>query len=680
MPVTGAAEPLDLGNAPATDVPADGYLSGGPGSAPAADLPAHGYVPALDGIRALAVIAVMAFHAGVSWLPGGFLGVDAFYVLSGFLITSLLLRERLATGRVALGAFWGRRARRLLPALLVVLVVVAVAGRSLLDPETVHLLRADSLAALFYVANWRMLLRGHGGYFAATASPSPLEHTWSLGIEEQFYLLWPLLVLLLLARRAGLRRMLVVCLAGAGASAVAAALQFHPGTDVSRVYYGTDTRAQALLVGSALATALALRPLSTLPARRLARLSRTAGGAALAGAAFTAWAWTHAGGTSRWLYLGGFLAVAAATAAPIAHLAVAPAGLTARVLSLPPLPAVGRVSYGLYLWHWPVYQAATAEHTGQTGLRLLALRVGVTLALALSSYALVEQPVRRRHWSRRLALPALAGAVAVVAAVSVAATSPTDRPPPTPAAQAVRVHVPVRPASGPATRPPHHRAGAVPVIDFFGDSVAWTVGGYLPAHPGLVTHDHAMQGCGIALGDPYRYIGGLHTTFPSCKYWQTVWRQRLAGDNPDVSVILLDRWELVDRVHDGRWTYVGQPGYDAYLQSQLRKAIGLVSAKGAHVVLLTAPYNRRGEQPDGSLYPGDYPSRVDAWNTLLRRTAAGYPGTVSVVDLGHKVCPGGRFTWSVDGVRVRSDGTHFTPSGVRWLAPWLLPALAAYVR
>ncbi len=643
----------------------------------------RGYVPALDGIRALAVVAVMAFHGGVSWLPGGFLGVDAFFVLSGFLITTLLLRERLATGRLSLGAFWGRRARRLLPALLVVLVVVAVAGRSLLDPETVHLLRGDSLAALFYVANWRMLLRGHGGYFAATASPSPLEHTWSLGIEEQFYLLWPLLLLVLLARRTRLRALLWLCLAGALGSAAPAALLFHPGSDPSRVYYGTDTRAQALLVGAALATAFAIWSPRQLSPRRLSRLSRTAGAAALCGVVATGWAWTHASGTSRWLYTGGFLAVAASTALVITHAMVAPDGATARVLSVRPLPAVGRISYGLYLWHWPVYQAATAERTGQGGLRLLALRIAITLGLTLASYFLVEQPIRRRSWSGRLAVSVVAGTVAVVAAVMVVATIPPYQPDsstPLASREVVHVRVAARPASGAGKVAPHHRPGTAPVIDFFGDSVGWTVGAYLPAHPGLVTHDHAMQGCGIALGDPYRYIGGLHKTFPSCKYWETVWRQRLAGDNPDVSVILLDRWELVDRVYAGRWTYVGQPDYDSYLQAQLRRAITLVSAKGAGVVLLTAPYNHRGEQPDGSLYSGDYPSRVDAWNALLRRTAAGYPGTVSVVDLNKKVCPDGRFTWTVDGVRVRSDGTHFTPSGVHWLAPWLLPALVSYVR
>ena len=186
------------------------------------------YVPALDGVRALAVAAVLAFHGGMSWARGGYLGVDAFFVLSGYLITTLLLTEWQRTGGIALAAFWGRRARRLLPALLLLIVVVTIAARSLLPPEEVRLLRGDGLAAVFYVANWQMLLGG-GDYFAQTAAPSPLEHTWSLAIEEQFYLLWPLLLLVLLASRRPLRRLVVVCAAGAVASAVALAVLYSAG-------------------------------------------------------------------------------------------------------------------------------------------------------------------------------------------------------------------------------------------------------------------------------------------------------------------------------------------------------------------------------------------------------------------------------------------------------------------
>src|SRR3954447_21715770 len=197
--------------------------------------PSFGYLRALDGLRALAVASVVLFHAGIAGLRGGFLGVDTFFVLSGFLITSLLLTERLAHGRIDLRRFWTRRARRLLPALLTMLLATVVAGRFLLDSDALSLLRVDAWAALGYVANWRMIFRGTG-YVAATAAPSPLQHTWSLGIEEQFYLLWPLLIVALMARR---KLLVVLCLAGAVASQVGCALLYRPD-DIARAYYGTD--------------------------------------------------------------------------------------------------------------------------------------------------------------------------------------------------------------------------------------------------------------------------------------------------------------------------------------------------------------------------------------------------------------------------------------------------------
>src|SRR3954469_19950995 len=218
------------------------------------------HLPALDGVRGVAVAGVLAFHGGVAALRGGFLGVDAFFVLSGYLITALLLGEERATGRIRLTGFWARRARRLLPALLVLLAAVLAVSRFLLPPDELPALRGDALAALLYVANWRLLHRG-GGYFAETAAPSPLQHTWSLAIEEQFYLVWPLLLVALLGLVRGrdprTRRAVVLgtCLAGAAAS-VATTVLLRGHVDPDRLYYGTDTRAAALLVGAGLAALL----------------------------------------------------------------------------------------------------------------------------------------------------------------------------------------------------------------------------------------------------------------------------------------------------------------------------------------------------------------------------------------------------------------------------------------
>lgn len=680
-----------------------------------------GRVPALDGLRAVAVAAVLAFHGGMPGASGGFLGVDAFFVLSGYLITSLLLAESARTGRVDLAAFWGRRARRLLPALLLVVVAVAVGARVLLPPEELRLLRGDGAAALLYVANWRMIDRG-SDYFAQTAAPSPLEHTWSLGIEEQFYLLWPLVLVALLRstrpRRAGLRLLVLLCLAGAVASTAALAATYA-AEDPGRAYYGTDTRGASILVGAALAGLLALRSEvgDGARVRAVRRVAQPAvagrgwraglGGLAAASAGVTAWAWTHMSGTDERLYDGGLAVLAVAVAVVVAHVVLVPSGWSARMLSLPPLPALGLVSYGVYLWHWPVFLAANAARTGLEGPTLFAVRCALTVGIATLSYVLVERRVRRRVPSGRPVL-VVGGAGVVVgtgaAVLLVATAGPTV---PTPAAETSVVAAVDRfledddpggsaPATGGSTdrsrrsraaRPPrpqpslHHRVPGRPVVvDVFGDSVAWTLVNYLPDHPDLVVHDRTLMGCGVSRTAPFRYFGRLYPgLMRTCREWPRAWRAAIARDDPDVAFVLVGRWETMDRVLDGRWTHVGDPEFDAHLRSELELAIRLAGARGAHVLLATEPYNRRGERLDGSLFPEDDPERVTAWNHLLRSVAARHRG-VTVVELGERISPGGRFSWTAGGYQVRSDGLHLTPSGVQgWIAPWLLPQLVAAV-
>lgn len=254
-------------------------------------------IPALDGVRALAVLAVLADHAGVPGLSGGFVGVDVFFVLSGFLITSLLLDEHRRTGRVDLGAFWARRARRLLPALTVLVAAVAL-GRRLFAPDSVGGLRYDALSALGWVANWRFAA-AKTDYFAQGGAASPLQHTWSLGVEEQYYLVWPLVltavtVLLAHRSRASVRRLATLAtvgvLATVGAIASAAEAVWLSGNAApGRVYFGSDTRAQALLAGAAAAAVFARRwPLSDGPSRPAGTRKRgqlAAAAAAMAGLA-----------------------------------------------------------------------------------------------------------------------------------------------------------------------------------------------------------------------------------------------------------------------------------------------------------------------------------------------------------------------------------------------------------
>ncbi|HVF06460.1 MAG TPA: acyltransferase, partial [Frankiaceae bacterium] len=362
--------------------------------------PALRHVPALDGVRGAAVLAVLLFHGGVAWLPGGFLGVDAFFVLSGYLITSLLLAGQ------PLAEFWERRARRLLPALLLLVVVGLLLGAV----TPLNAAPRDALCALVYLSNWRSYATG-GGYFASFAEPSAFKHTWSLAVEAQFYVLWPLIVVYA-CRRA---RAPVLAAAGAGAlaSAVAMSASFTPYGDPARAYYGTDTRIQALLVGAALAVVL-----TTAGRPRLLTLS------GVLGAAVSVAGWRLADGSAATLYGGGFLLAAVGTAAVIAAVVLVPAGPLARALSVRPLRLLGRVSYGVYLWHWPVFLLLTHGRTGLSGPLLLAARLAVTAACTAVSWYAVEVPART--WRPRLpAMPALRAsrvAVAGVAAFALAAS------------------------------------------------------------------------------------------------------------------------------------------------------------------------------------------------------------------------------------------------------------------
>ena len=642
-----------------------------------------GYQPALDGIRALAVAAVVLFHAGVAGLDGGFLGVDTFFVLSGFLITSLLLTEHRRTGRLDLGRFWIRRARRLLPALLAMLLTTVVAGHILLDPDALGLLRTDAYATLAYIANWRMIFRGTG-YVAATAAPSPLQHTWSLGIEEQFYLFWPLLVAGVLAWPAARRSratLIAVCVAGAGASQLACSRLFQPD-GVSRAYYGTDTRAQALLIGAATA-ALLMSADPAAPQRRGPRARAALGMLAGAAALATLWLWHTATDQAAWLYHGGLTGAALATAVIICHATLHPRSVLARILSVPPLVWVGRISYGIYLWHWPLFTYLTADATGLTRWRLLVVRLAGTLAIAIVSYHLIEQPIRHGAPGRRLPRGVPAAATSAAVGVTVLAVGFFTMPAPQPAVTAAPVVI-TPPTATPRPLAPINRSGRPhptdrqPRITFFGDSVSWVIGTYLPAHPGMTTSVRAIQGCGIATLPDIRMLGTPHTNYPGCTRWQARWRRGVTKDDPDVAVIELNRWELMDRLYQGRYQHVGEPAYDAYLSAQLDRAIDITASRGAAVVLLTAAYTHRAEKPDGSLYPEDQPSRVDSWNRLLRAAAGRHPRTVTVLDLNPLVCPHGRFTWTINNMRVRSDGLHYTPAAVqRIIAPWLLPKLAA---
>jgi peptidoglycan/LPS O-acetylase OafA/YrhL len=409
------------------------------------------YLPGIDGLRALAVIAVLLYHSqdlAISALlkpQAGFLGVEVFFVISGFLITALLLGEHGAKGRIDLKDFWVRRARRLLPALYVFLAgTVAVAA--LFATDALDKIRREILGALFYFSNW-LLLANDESYFEASGRPSLLRHLWSLAIEEQFYLIWPIVVWggLKLIGRTGLFALTLVAIGGSTALMWWQFDQIDQFGDVTSVYFRTDARAAALLVGSTLA--MVWQPWSrTAPLSRLTTgVLDVVGLGALVGVVALNYLFTDR--TIEWatqtqLYHGGFLLVSLATAAVLVAVAVPDGGL-GWLIGNPVMQWIGRRSYGIYLWHWPIFQLTRPRvDVDLDGYPLMAIRVVLTLVFVELSYRLIEEPIRRRRFVQSVIAPlrtprgigiASAGALAVIAlTATVAVAIPTiDRTPTT---------------------------------------------------------------------------------------------------------------------------------------------------------------------------------------------------------------------------------------------------------
>ncbi len=613
------------------------------------------YSPGLDGMRAFAVLAVIAFHNGFTWLLGGYYGVDAFFVLSGYLITSLLLAEWRGTGTVGLGAFWARRARRLLPAVLVLVLVIGVVAAVWPASFDATNLFTQSLATVGYSANWYYATT-HVTYFTASAAPSPLLHTWSLAIEEQFYLVWPLVVLAVLGgwrrngrrrsgpdpagsagdddanrgstagpesdawRRGRLRILLYISVFGAAASAILMAAVSSDANGINRAYYGTDTRAQGLLVGAALATAF------TLWGHGRAR-SGQAGWAAigLVGAAAVAVMWVSVPEPSWLAFHGGFLLVSMSCAAVVASVIKAPAGVVPRLLATWPLRSLGRISYGVYLWYWPVLLVVSQQRTGLGLWPLFAWRVAITVVLAAISYFLVEQPIRRGAlpWRRALvAAPLAAGLAFGVAALGTSV-----------AAAAL-----VRPGSALASDTVSARGGdAAGVVAsggrevkvlLVGDSMAGTLGVGLAAEApryGVQLMNDGTPQCSLSMDQEFQVLWYRLAPAPPCRpgdpdaLFQR-WQQIVDAYNPDV-VVYLGRGEQFDQEVDGRWGHLGQRWFDEWVAARFRQAVGVLGSRGAAVVLMLPPVSDSGESTHLAAVE-DQPERVTIDSSIIDDIAA----------------------------------------------------------
>jgi peptidoglycan/LPS O-acetylase OafA/YrhL len=657
-------------------------------SAPAQATAVTGHhLPALNGLRAVAVLGVVAYHLQLGWASGGYLGVDLFFVLSGFLISSLLIEEWTVTGRLSLASFWARRAKRLLPALFLVVAVLALylalngefggaGSNGLVDLGS---LRGDAIATLLYVGNWHAIY-AHQSYFAQFSTPSPLQHTWSLAIEEQFYLIWPPVLLLILrqARRSWRQVGLGVTMALGLASSVLMAVLFHPHGDPTRVYYGTDTRLFDLMAGAAVAFMAASRPQ---PGPKSTRTLHVAGPLAAAVlAVFWVTSGTPAGLPKDFMFEGGFLVCAALAALVVADARLISPGRFARVLSVKPLHFLGTISYGIYLWHWPIIVYVTGTRTGLSQWPLDILRVVLTLVVSTASYYLVERPIRQAHLRNRIlvwAAPAIGIAVAVV---MVVATIPAVADP----AKVVGTTKLAAPTAGQTVAGSGGYAGQQPIhlttpvspsaplrVMLLGDSVM---------HDASYGVTAALQSTGDATVAT-RTIDGFGLT--TATNWPTSLPNLIHQTGAQL-VVASWSWD-----QDGPTTpnALHQPTQYTAL---LRRAVALMLTPGNGVegVIFT-------QFPPSGIIPGSNPNEqsaynraraagVAAWNTIAKKMTTYFPGQVMYLPLADSILLDGRFSaWlppvgqphapAADWIRVRKlDNVHLCPEGSARYADALL--------
>ena len=623
-------------------------------------------MPGLDGLRALAVLAVIAYHLNLGWAPGGLLGVGVFFTLSGYLITDLLLGQHEITGRLQLTDFWLRRARRLLPALFVMLAVVA-AWVTLLDRDQLPVIRGAVASSAAYVGNW-WLIAQHSSYFAQFAPPMPLGHLWSLAVEEQFYLIWPWLLLLGLrwarGRRRTRTRLAAATLLLAAVSALAMALLYRPGYDPTRIYDGTDTRAFAVLIGAALAFVWPSRHLGSDVTETARWILDGIGITGLAVIAVLVWRTSE---YSPFLYRGGMVLLSVGTALTVG-VAASPASRLGVLLGIRPLRWIGVRSYGIYLWHYPIIVLTTPAN-GRDGLARGALQVAAAFGVAALSWRFVEEPVRHGAIGRWLAQARSAGwrlgaagrrtwltvvaSVAVVALASCglagvvrpsASPAPGTMPAPSPAAARLQ-------APGTSARPAPAATGQVHTacrsVVHIGDSTS----------DGLISPDY--------LPNPRRRIGAQYARVGVTKFIPEIsGGTSIVETSSGQANVYTVAQQLLHDGYRGCWVLALGTNDTADV------AIGSVVSRPARIRQMMSLV---GSQPvmwvnvKSLVATGPYSeSDMLAWDTALIRACARYPN-MRVYDWASVV----KDNWFI------ADGIHFTSRGYAARAHRIARALAA---
>jgi len=608
----------------------------------------------------------MAYHEPNVEMAGGFLGVDLFFVLSGFLITGLLLEERHRSETISIQSFWNRRARRLLPALAALLLAVVIATTILGDVSQRHDLPGGVLAAVLYVSNWNLIAQQQS-YFDQFTSLSPLQHLWSLAIEEQFYLVWPLVVIACLRRS---RRLLIAITAVAAVASIGLMVFFLGSGDPSRSYYGTDTRAFALLIGALGALfAWHLRP-----SGRKALLASILGLGALA----ASFLFIH--DSARWMYRGGFVLFAVLALGLI--ILASGNNVVSKAMSHPVLRKIGFLSYALYLWHWPIRVFATDTRlrlpdTGVGTAGGIAVRLALTFAVAWLSMELIER------WFRRSTLGAARFGIAWITIGSILVASAFIAAPSN--GSTVATNFGTDQAAQRQKNLQSQSTSTLPKLMIVGDSVAITIDSGIRRviGPNVSVVGGAELGCALLTSPKVMtYTGKWEPTGSACPDHNAYWSKLLIAQKPDVVIILMGAWDLYARDWGNGAVAPGDSEFDQHYRQAMNDSLETLSATGAEIIVLTTPcFEPLAGEKVGPQYNIE---RVQRIAQLQRESVETFntsdpAAPASIVDLQSITCDNG-FTQTRDGVAWRPDGVHFSIEGSQVAARWLLASLPASAR
>lgn len=644
------------------------------------DRPQLAHLRGLDGLRGLAVAAVVAFHAGFGGMVGGYLGVSTFFTLSGFLIASLLFAGGTEDGGLVLRGFWGRRFRRLFPASVVTIIAVLVLFAPFIaTPDQLSTLRGDSLAALFNVANWRYIIEG-SSYGELFSAPSPLLHFWSLAIEEQFYLVFPVLLWGII-RAFGGRRVVV---GGALAALAAASLAWtvFGGLSEDHIYFGTLTRASELLLGAVLAVVMTrYRTRRAMVENSGLRLGLVAlGTAALA---MQIWWWWGLDQATGWLYRGGFTGYAALTCLVIVAAAI-PMGPVFRALSVSPMRWLGARSYAIYLVHWPLFLAARQTWGDANRWLITAGVVAASLLLAEMSFRVLEKPIRLKvrlvTHRRAFAAMGISALAVILLAFTVIPDDPQGTRPdfdaeleeyreliasgtveasddnakatttaPPADVEATAVEEPIPPAP-------------VPVVGVYGDSTSLAMSialarwGVANGRLGSIVGDMRF-GCGVPRYERFRAEGPV-TPNEECLAWPQRWAEISAATDPDIVLLSSPAWTVPDAVIPGAGEYsaIGDPAVDDFIRNEFVAAVDILSSQGAQVVLVNWPEygSWYDDGKNDSVRRQADPARMARLHEIQREVEALRPGSATVIEFAGWLGP------RAQDRALRADGMHFT--------------------